>query len=40
MSAILTRTARAYASDSAFTAGILLAIGVLGSTASLWLRLG
>jgi hypothetical protein len=28
-----------YASDSAFVAGLLLAVGLLGSTAGLWLQL-
>jgi hypothetical protein len=36
----MTAIARLYGSDSAFTAGVLLLVGLLGSTLGLWTRVG
>jgi hypothetical protein len=38
MSGMLRRLAALYSSDGSFTAGFLLALGLLGPTAGLWLR--
>ena len=35
----LKRAQRTYSSDSAWTAGLLLAFGLVATTASLWIRL-
>lgn len=35
----LKRAQRTYSSDSAWTAGLLLAFGLVAATASLWIRL-
>jgi hypothetical protein len=39
MASFVRRFSHIYASDSAYTGGLLLALGLLGATAGLWARL-
>jgi hypothetical protein len=39
MASLARRFRYIYASESAYTAGLLLALGLLGATAGLWARL-
>ena len=38
MAVFASQFSRIYVSDGAFTAGLLLALGLLGTTTGLWLR--
>ena len=38
MALILTRFTAIYRSDTAFVSGLLLAVGLVGTTAGMWMR--
>jgi hypothetical protein len=38
MSALVTRLSQIYASDCTYTGGLLLLLGLLGTTAGMWAR--